>query len=108
MMESDQISNVLTIVLIALIIVLFVLLTIFIILTIKRKKEERPKREQEVNKKVEVKKKDSGYNKQSIFEFMEFDKVEDNMIIRKNGNKPSSVDLLLIQRHILGLQIIKQ
>lgn len=87
MMESDQISNVLTIVLIALIIVLFVLLTIFIILTIKRKKEERPKREQEVNKKVEVKKKDSGYNKQSIFEFMEFDKVEDNMIIRKNGNK---------------------
>ena len=87
MMESDQISNVLTIVLIALIIVLFVLLTIFIILIIKRKKEERPKREQEVNKKVEVKKKDSGYNKQSIFEFMEFDKVEDNMIIRKNGNK---------------------
>lgn len=86
-MESDQISNVLTIVLIALIIVLFVLLTIFIILTIKRKKEERPKREQKVNKKVEVKKKDSGYNKQSIFEFMEFDKVEDNMIIRKNGNK---------------------
>ena len=27
------------------------------------------------------------YNKQSIFSFMDFDKVEDNMIIRKNGNK---------------------
>ncbi len=28
-----------------------------------------------------------GYNKQSIFSFMEFDKVEDNMIIQKNGNR---------------------
>ena len=27
------------------------------------------------------------YNKQSIFSFMEFDKIQDNMIIRKNGNK---------------------
>ena len=27
------------------------------------------------------------YNKQSIFSFMEFDKVEDNMIIQKNGNR---------------------
>ena len=26
------------------------------------------------------------YNKQSIFSFMEFDKIEDNMIIKKNGN----------------------
>ena len=87
MMENDQISKFLTIILVLLIVILFILLTVFLILTIKRKKEERPKREQEGNKKVEVKKKDSGYNKQSIFEFMEFDKVEDNMIIRKNGNK---------------------
>ena len=28
-----------------------------------------------------------GYNKQSISKFMEFDKVEDNMIVQKNGNK---------------------
>ena len=29
----------------------------------------------------------NSYNKQSIFSFMEFDKIEDNMIVRKNGNK---------------------
>ena len=29
----------------------------------------------------------NSYNKQSIFSFMEFDKIEDNMIIRKNGTK---------------------
>ena len=28
--------------------------------------------------------------------------------INKNGKKPTSVDLLLIQRHILGLQMIQQ
>ena len=28
-----------------------------------------------------------GYNKQSMFNFMEFDKVEDNMIVQKNGNR---------------------
>lgn len=28
-----------------------------------------------------------GYNKQSITKFMEFDKIEDNMIIQKNGNR---------------------
>lgn len=27
------------------------------------------------------------YNKQSVFSFMEFDKIEDNMIIQKNGNR---------------------
>lgn len=28
-----------------------------------------------------------GYNKQSISKFMEFDKIEDNMIVQKNGNR---------------------
>ena len=27
------------------------------------------------------------YNKQSIFSFMEFDKIEDNMIVQKNGKR---------------------
>ena len=86
-MENDQISKLLTVILVVLIVILFILLTVFIILTIKRKQEEKPKKNKSDNKKTEVKKKESGYNKQSIFEFMEFDKVEDNMIVRKNGNK---------------------
>lgn len=86
-MENDQISQFLTVILILLIAILFVLLTVFIILTVKRKNENKPAKSTNNNQKIEVKKKDSGYNRQSIFEFMEFDKVEDNMIVRKNGNK---------------------
>lgn len=86
-MENDQISQFLTVILILLIAILFVLLTVFIILTIKRRNKNKPTKNSRNNPKTEVKKKDSGYNKQSIFEFMEFDKVEDNMIVRKNGNK---------------------
>ena len=87
MMGNDQISQFLTVILILLIAILFVLLTVFIILTVKRKNENKPAKSTNNNQKIEVKKKDSGYNRQSIFEFMEFDKVEDNMIVRKNGNK---------------------
>ncbi len=87
MMGNDQISQFLTVILILLIAILFILLTVFIILTVKRKNESKPAKSTQNNPKTEVKKKDSGYNRQSIFEFMEFDKVEDNMIVRKNGNK---------------------
>ena len=87
MMGNDQISQFLTVILILLIAILFILLTVFIILTVKRKNESKPVKSTQNNQKTEVKKKDSGYNRQSIFEFMEFDKVEDNMIVRKNGNK---------------------
>lgn len=86
-MGNDQISQFLTVILILLIAILFILLTVFIILTVKRKNESKPAKSTQNNQKTEVKKKDSGYNRQSIFEFMEFDKVEDNMIVRKNGNK---------------------
>ena len=88
-MENDQISQILTIILVFLIIILFILLTVFIILTVKKRKDNKPKKEEpfKKDKKIDNKKKESGYNKQSIFEFMEFDRVEDNMIVRKNGNK---------------------
>ena len=87
MMGNDQISQFFTVILILLIAILFILLTVFIILTVKRKNESKPAKSTQNNQKTEVKKKDSGYNRQSIFEFMEFDKVEDKMIVRKNGNK---------------------
>ena len=88
-MENDQISQILTIILVFLIIILFILLTVFIILTVKKRKDNKPKEEEALkkDKKSDNKKKESEYNKQSIFEFMEFDRVEDNMIVRKNGNK---------------------
>ncbi len=91
-MSNDEITNLLSIVLIIMVCVLFALVFIYILLKIKTKpkninnetmipgnsKKGKNNTEQTVN---------NSYNKQSIFSFMEFDKIEDNMIIRKNGTK---------------------
>lgn len=91
-MSNDEITNLLSIVLIIMVCVLFALVFIYILLKIKTKpkninnetmipgnsKKGKNNTTQTVN---------NSYNKQSIFSFMEFDKIEDNMIIRKNGTK---------------------
>ena len=91
-MSNDEITNLLSIVLIIMVCVLFALVFIYILLKIKTKpkninnetmipgnsKKRKNNTAQTVN---------NSYNKQSIFSFMEFDKIEDNMIIRKNGTK---------------------
>lgn len=86
-MDNDQISQFLTIILSILLAVLFVLVTIFIILNIKRKQGEKDSKTNKESEKIKPKGVDTSYNKQSIFDFMEFDKIEDNMIIRKDGTK---------------------
>lgn len=90
-MNNDQITNLLTVILIVMLGVLFLLLIVFMILKVKENKKDKPR----VNKPGESKngiapkssKEQIEYNKQSIFSFMKFDKIEDNMIIRKNGTK---------------------
>ncbi|MCI8444520.1 MAG: hypothetical protein HFJ37_05125 [Clostridia bacterium] len=83
-MNSDEITNLLTIILMAMITILFVLIFIYIVLRIKTKQPKNRKEKIVQNSKpLEA----TNYNKQSIFSFMEFDKIEDNMIVRKNGNK---------------------
>ena len=91
-MSNDEITNLLSIVLIIMVCVLFALVFIYILLKIKTKpkninnetmipgnsKKGKNNTAQTVN---------NSYNKQSIFSFMEFDKIEDNMIIRKNRTK---------------------
>lgn len=85
-MNDNEITGLLTTVLIFMIGILSVLVIIYIVLRLKMS----TKKEAKVNK-VEKSKSTidnaTVYNKQSIFSFMDFDKVEDNMIIRKNGNK---------------------
>lgn len=91
-MNNDQITNLLTVVLCIMIGILFFLFVIYIILKLRENK--RNKRVQE-NISVKNQKKEPAntakaqveYNKQSIFSFMKFDKIEDDMIIRKNGTK---------------------
>ena len=88
-MSENQISNFLTISLVVLVSVFFVLLVVLLVLMFKEKNQSKPKHTginntPEDNKNV---KKDIEYTKNSIFSFMEFDKIEDNMIIRKNGRQ---------------------
>ena len=88
-MSENQISNFLTISLVVLVSVFFVLLVVLLVLMFKEKNQSKPNHTgnnniPEDNKNV---KKDIEYTKNSIFSFMEFDKIEDNMIIRKNGKQ---------------------
>ena len=95
-MEENVISNMLSIALIVLIAVLMLLSIIYIILRVKSKKPENPDEGKISDKKLSTKGKDNSkkntsvstsYTKESIFDFMEFDGVEDNMIIQKNGKR---------------------
>ena len=82
----------------ALNLVLYVMLGVFVILLIalafvvinmqiKKKKENEEKQKLKENSVPITKSKTKNFTINSIFDFMEFDKVEDNMIIQKNGTR---------------------
>ncbi len=94
-MSNDQITNVLTMILAIMIGVLFFLSVIYIILKMKENKRKKQleddtfssrKQEQEQEQASPVKGQVE-YSKQSIFSFMQFDKIEDDMIVKKNGTR---------------------
>ena len=88
-MNNNQLTSLLQSLLIIMGIVLAVLVIVLVVILMKRAKKNRNTTE----KKVDAVKKDkkanatAQYNKQSVFDFMEFDKIEDNMIIQKEGVK---------------------
>ena len=89
-MTNNQTISILSLILLILGIVFVVLLFIFIFISWKsRTKKNKVK----INKSTNNKKNEpktttiSGYNKQSIFNFMEFDRVDDNMIIQNNEKR---------------------
>lgn len=88
-MNNSQLSNLLQIILLIMGIILISLIVILAIILLKRFRE---KQEANVDKKKiasdEPKQSaTAGYNKQSIFSFLEFDRIEDNMIIQKDKSK---------------------
>ena len=91
MMTDNQITQILTWILIFMSFILITLVVVFIY--VKLKDNKRKKKEQIVNESSDEKNIGNsniatrGYNKQSISKFMEFDKIEDNMIVQKNGNR---------------------
>lgn len=90
-MNNDQITNLLTMILVIMVGILFFLSIIYIVLKIKDKKAQKRLEEdtpfKQKTEEATTAKGQMEYNKQSIFSFMKFDKIEDDMIIRKNGTK---------------------
>lgn len=88
-MSESAISNMLSIILVVMISLLMLLSIIYLVLKIKSKQEkEAPIKDKEDLDSSKSKSKNaefSNYTKKSILDFFEFDKIEDNMIIRKNG-----------------------
>ena len=82
---NNNATDILTYILIFMIVILFVLVSIFVILKVKERK--RTDTIKPTNKKEKSKKDNmpniKEYSKESIFSFIEFDKIEDNMIIKK-------------------------
>ncbi len=94
-MDSNTISNILIIVLSVMFFILLVLIAVFIGLRAREKSINNPKKEENLsdtnsnkkNSKTTEKNVNNSYNKQSIMDFMDFDKVEDNMIVQKKGKR---------------------
>lgn len=78
----------LTSVLMIIILVIVVLLAVLAIVyfTSKKKKEKKPVSESTANSNVPDQKSKT-FAVESVMNFMEFDRIEDNMIVQKNGNK---------------------
>ncbi len=85
-MNNNQMIDILTIVLGIMISILFILCTIFVILKIKTRKPKEKKVKKDVIKKGQSAV-TQNYSKQSIYKFMEFDRIDDNMIIQKDGKR---------------------
>ena len=80
--------NTITIILMVVLVVMIVLLAIFCVLYFKSKsKGKEDKTTSETNSNNARVGQTKSYSIESVFDFMEFDKIEDNMIITKNGTK---------------------
>ena len=87
--DMDQTTQMLVLILVCAFIALFILLIVYMFLKSKDKKKETKEEEINTNSKGSSDKKANvqQFNKKSVFDFMEFDKIEDNMIIQKNGKR---------------------
>ncbi len=88
MNNTDQISALLSIILVIMIVVLIFLVIAYIVILLKTKNKTEKIKKEKTEKFSETKENNSiSYNKQSVFSFMNFDKIEDNMIVTHKGNK---------------------
>ena len=92
-MNNNQLINLLTVILGIMISILVILCIIFIVVKIKNKQPKQKNKNTAVNSKnrLEGNRKKATipqtYNKESVFNFMEFDSISDNMIVQKDGKR---------------------
>ena len=91
-MDENVITNILSMILWIMIPICVILLFIYIILQVKSRTANNPKtKETNINKEEKITEKSDTktvtLSRKSVFDFMEFDKVEDNMIIQKEGKR---------------------
>ncbi len=93
-MDTNALSGILSIALGVAFTIFIILVVILVVLKFRdssQKRETNKKSNTPANNKNDDKNKTTGeykqYNKQSIYDFMEFDKIEDNMIVQKNGKR---------------------
>ena len=84
MNNPEQLISVLTMVAIFLVILIFVLIGVWLFVVAKGKKQQKENNSENEEKDKE-KKSNVTYNINSVFDFMNFEKIEDNMIIQKKG-----------------------
>ena len=78
----------LTYILLIIILIIVVLLAVLAIVFYTSRRKKQKKTESMVTQDVSIQEqKSKTYAVESVMDFMEFDKVEDNMIVQKNGNK---------------------
>ena len=83
-MTNNQILSLLLMLLGVMVVGLIVLIIIFIVIKMKTKKNNKSDSQEIVSNTTKIQ---QMYNVKSIFNFMEFDRIEDNMIVQKNGKK---------------------
>lgn len=88
-MNNDTITNILIVILMIMILILMVLGIVLIVLKMKTKQKKNSSGMENKNGSQEGKTStvSQEYNLQSIFKFMEFDKIQDNMIVQKDGKR---------------------
>ncbi len=89
MSSAENLTNILMIVLMIMIFILMVLAVVLLLVKFSSKQKEENGKIKDTNKQIssDAKKIAKEYTKESIFKFIEFDKIEDNMIVQKNGNR---------------------
>lgn len=86
-MSDNEISVFLTSLLIVMIVVLVALVIAYVVIMMKTSNKKKKDKTEEIKTKEKAPTVSNLYNKQSIFDFMNFEKIEDNMIVRKSGQK---------------------